>query len=396
MMPISNVNAIEKLTRKLVGACVDTGTPRTISEALCCLAENYGGVFEGKYFSILGDSISTYAGYIPEGNKVYYTGDNAGVDDVSQTWWSIVGNTLGMNLAVNNSWSGSKVSDIDASTQDFTPMSDVARCQALHKESEPLSITISEGEYYSVADGKVAKAANSNYKAAVIDVNAGESYAINLVAMSANAAYITAADDDGNVVASEITGNGSTVAYRDYIFKVPDGATKLYLTCRIRASALDDDLAVKSVIVPDVIFFWGGANDFSKANAAIGTWEGGAYPTTASTFSDAYALTIKRMQEKYPAAKIYCLSFPMITRTKSATNGTEYNSENKTIADYNAVIKKMCELFACQYIDVTGCGITRFNAYPTYCQDSATVPLHPNKEGMKLYATKIIREIEKS
>lgn len=395
-MVITNVNAIEKLTHKLIGSCVDTGTPRTISEALCCLAENYGGAFEGKYFSILGDSISTYAGYIPEGNKVYYTGENAGVDDVSQTWWSIVGKTLGMTLAVNNSWSGSKISDIDATTQNFTPMSDTTRCQALHKVSDPLDIVIDNGKCYNVVDNAITEVTNANYKSTVMDVNAGECYMINLVAMSANAAYITAVDDEGNVVTTEITGTGSAVAYRDYLFKIPAGATKLYLSCRIRSDGAADDFAVKSAIVPDVIFFWGGANDFSKANAAIGTWEGGAYPTTASTFSDAYALTLKQMQEKYPDAKIYCLSFPMITRTKSAANGTEYNSENKTIADYNAVIKKMCELFACQFIDVTGCGITRFNAYPTYCQDSATVPLHPNKEGMKLYATKIIREIEKS
>lgn len=65
--------------------------------------------YSGKRISFLGDSITTYAGYIPTGNAVYYTGENCGVTDVSQTWWKRLIDYAGMTLDLNNSWSGSRV-----------------------------------------------------------------------------------------------------------------------------------------------------------------------------------------------------------------------------------------------------------------------------------------------
>ena len=62
-----------------------------------------------KTVSILGDSISTYEGYIPEGQTVYYKGNNAGVSHVNQTWWKRVMNRCGLELNTNNSWGGAKV-----------------------------------------------------------------------------------------------------------------------------------------------------------------------------------------------------------------------------------------------------------------------------------------------
>lgn len=66
--------------------------------------------YSGKSLSILGDSISTYDGYIPSGNANFYTGSNCGVTSVNQTWWKRVIDSLGMTLNLNNSWSGSRVS----------------------------------------------------------------------------------------------------------------------------------------------------------------------------------------------------------------------------------------------------------------------------------------------
>lgn len=57
-------------------------------------------------FSILGDSLSTYEGWIPEGNSVFYPHDGA-VQDVSQTWWKIVLDETGFELCTNGSSSGS-------------------------------------------------------------------------------------------------------------------------------------------------------------------------------------------------------------------------------------------------------------------------------------------------
>lgn len=61
--------------------------------------------------SILGDSISTFTGYIPAGNANYYGGANCGVTHVNQTWWKRVLNRCGLELNKNNAWSGSRVTN---------------------------------------------------------------------------------------------------------------------------------------------------------------------------------------------------------------------------------------------------------------------------------------------
>ena len=65
--------------------------------------------YVGKKFSILGDSISTYQDYIPEGFSCFYPYPTADVRDYNQTWWMRVINKLGGTLFLNNSYSGSCV-----------------------------------------------------------------------------------------------------------------------------------------------------------------------------------------------------------------------------------------------------------------------------------------------
>ena len=59
--------------------------------------------FKDKYVSILGDSISTYKGYNPDGQA--YT-EQADLTDVKKTWWGYLLNKLGAKLCVNNSENG--------------------------------------------------------------------------------------------------------------------------------------------------------------------------------------------------------------------------------------------------------------------------------------------------
>lgn len=66
---------------------------------------------KGKYLSIIGDSISTYQGWnnvdpIPDA-AVYYP--HGSIDNVNKTYWKKLIDRTGMNLLVNNSWSGSAV-----------------------------------------------------------------------------------------------------------------------------------------------------------------------------------------------------------------------------------------------------------------------------------------------
>ena len=67
--------------------------------------------FKDKWVSILGDSISTYRGYVPDGNGLYYP--NNDVDDVSKTWWHILLTKLGAKLCVNQSSAARLLVDSD-------------------------------------------------------------------------------------------------------------------------------------------------------------------------------------------------------------------------------------------------------------------------------------------
>ena len=66
----------------------------------------FGNVF------ILGDSFSTFEGYIPEGYLTYYgenTEKNTDVRKVEYTWWHKFCKETNSNLVLNNSWSGSTI-----------------------------------------------------------------------------------------------------------------------------------------------------------------------------------------------------------------------------------------------------------------------------------------------
>ena len=243
---------------------------------------NISNKFNGKKLAIIGDSISSYIGWVPSTNKVYYTGSNSGVSNVNEMWWKRVADTLGMEVIQVEAWSGSKVSNINAESSGFIPMSDVSRCQNLHKDG----------------------------------------------------------------------------------------------------------------IEPDVLIIFAGTNDYSKSNAKLGNYPlNGDAPTNNDSFSEGYALMLSRIQERYPNIEIYCCSLPVFVRTNQDKKGIEWNSENKTINDYNEVVRKVANLYSCKYIDLQGCGITRQNAYPTYCVDYTNTPTHPNAEGHKKYAERIIEQL---
>jgi len=71
--------------------------------------------YSGKVISILGDSISTFAGYIPTADGFNlehlprYPQDDL-LTDVNETWWMQVITRLGGKLGINDSWRGATVS----------------------------------------------------------------------------------------------------------------------------------------------------------------------------------------------------------------------------------------------------------------------------------------------
>ena len=65
-----------------------------------------------QFVSIMGDSISTYKGFNPQGYSVFYDDSNSfrnGMASVHDTWWAKVIQFLHAYICVNNSFSGSTV-----------------------------------------------------------------------------------------------------------------------------------------------------------------------------------------------------------------------------------------------------------------------------------------------
>ena len=71
-----------------------------------------------KRISILGDSVSTFAGYTPDGALFYdsWRQGEAGVTGPDDTWWMQVIQGVGGVLGINNSYAGSTVSGSLASS----------------------------------------------------------------------------------------------------------------------------------------------------------------------------------------------------------------------------------------------------------------------------------------
>ena len=81
---------------------------------------------EDRTISIQGDSITTFAGTITDGNAAYYSVNHKYVNTIDATWWGLLVNECRMRLIRNDAWSGSRISGAEANA-----MNNTARCAAL-------------------------------------------------------------------------------------------------------------------------------------------------------------------------------------------------------------------------------------------------------------------------
>lgn len=88
-----------------------------------------------KSVSVLGDSYSTFEGYLtPDTNAVWYfdrTEDKTDVRRVEQTWWHLLASRHGLRLCVNNSFSGSTVCNTGYGDADYSDRSFCTRLSNL-------------------------------------------------------------------------------------------------------------------------------------------------------------------------------------------------------------------------------------------------------------------------
>ena len=83
-----------------------------ILAVLLCITACQAKDKEIKTFSILGDSSSPFDGHIPEGNACWYFSTPQGDNDVTcveQTWWHQFAKDSGLELILNESYSGSTI-----------------------------------------------------------------------------------------------------------------------------------------------------------------------------------------------------------------------------------------------------------------------------------------------
>ncbi|MBQ8672474.1 MAG: hypothetical protein IJ511_00225 [Bacteroides sp.] len=103
---------------------------------LFSLAAVWSGFAQQKV-SILGDSYSTFGGYMtPETNLCWYNGPDGGKKDndvktVEQTWWHQLIQEHGLQLEINNSYSGSTVCHTGYRKEDYSDRSFITRIHRL-------------------------------------------------------------------------------------------------------------------------------------------------------------------------------------------------------------------------------------------------------------------------
>ncbi|MCQ2508395.1 MAG: GDSL-type esterase/lipase family protein, partial [Dorea sp.] len=240
-------------------------------------------VLNGKYLSLLGASISTFANMIPTENSAYYprtTTDAYPVASYHDTYWGKLMDATGMKLLVNNSSAGS---------------------------------------------------------------------------------YCT-------------TGHGS------------DSLAGSGTRCVSLHTAEHD---------PDVIIIQLGGNDFNYSTP-IGTYDGtGDFPTTTTTFREAYAVMLKKMQTRYPHAKIYCGTIPPEDRSAPFGVIPEKNESGVPIEVFNNAIRQLASVFQMEVLEFNRCGLNMFNKQ-RYYQDYAEsgYAQHPNRLGHSMMANKCIETLD--
>ncbi len=133
---------------------------------------------------------------------------------------------------------------------------------------------------------------------------------------------------------------------------------------------------------PDLIIVYLGTNDFIYSNRET-------YQVSLTEFEDAYRLMVERICENYPMADIFLGT--LAYESNSEHNHKDHNSPQEIDEkrnEFNQIIRKIAMENYVQIIDLAST-ITRAN-YATYLGDS----VHPNAEGMKLFAQKTIEDVK--
>lgn len=163
---------------------------------------------------------------------------------------------------------------------------------------------------------------------------------------------------------------------------------------------------LKSLVTadPDVILVYIGINDFNH-NVAIGNIDPESAKLTYEcksglTFAQSYLNMLLTLKVKFPDADIYCMTLPNSQRTADTTdieNICERNENGEWLFEYNKAIRDVCDIMGTTVVDLASCPFTQTNRekYFTDAHSTSSINgfLHPNAEGMKVIANKVIKAI---
>ena len=149
-----------------------------------------------------------------------------------------------------------------------------------------------------------------------------------------------------------------------------------------RCVQLHDDTGDNAGEEPDVIAVYMGINDYiaktavGEFNALSDIYAKGEY-ITPTTFAQAYAITIHKMQQRYKSADVFVFTLPPVSS----------NTDLALLNAYNQVIRKIAEYFDCYIVDLANVEGYEYNKY--------TIDgLHPNERGMDLISDLFARRLE--
>lgn len=142
--------------------------------------------------------------------------------------------------------------------------------------------------------------------------------------------------------------------------------------------------------LPDVIIVEAGTNDF-LLSATVGTFDQ-TQPLSddISTFANAYANMLKKIQVAYPKARVICCTVNQNLHAgyKTLVRGldTVVNGAGVTLESFNNVIKNVALAFGCEVADMSVNGITLKNCRTMTTDSTSTTAVHLNREGYRKMA----------
>jgi lysophospholipase L1-like esterase len=252
---------------------------------------------------------------------------------------------------------------------------------------------------FTLIDGNVVKidgttGANTWYEHAEMSVSGGEDLYVTGRHYSMNYPLYIIYNSNGAIM-NIFYGTGDT-NYSDVHVKVPTGADKIIVN-GIKASpavikTFDTSLSLAKYIASEgTLTTYDGSTPVS---ALMSTAE--IEQKNVEYFSRAYAVMLHKIMTNYPTSKIACCTIQACERTTGEVGVPERNTDKKTLADYNAVIRKLADAFGCIVVDHNVCGITYYNLdqYMSDYASSTGFGLHPNAAGMALLAEQTVHALK--